>query len=169
MDFSRLCNGIGVGASLPEVHQPLYGLIATSPQEVGMTPHLLTTYLVSPCWYIYVLVEHEGGSVELLLGPPTEGTGPWHWRNFCKFYLCPDSHCSIWKLGFKMLDSMLVEPVRRMAMYRRDKAFWVLALKCRVSHWLNLFEDWNCLDWRKCFEFSSLVHTGRKVGKWVGT
>jgi hypothetical protein len=67
-----------------------------------------------------------------------------------------------------MLGSMLVEPVRRMAMHRRDKAFWVLALKCWVSRWLNLFEGWDCLDWRKCFEFSSLVHTGRKVGKWLG-
>jgi hypothetical protein len=80
----------------------------------------------------------------------------------------PDSHCSIWKLGFKMLGSMLVEPVRRMAMYRRDKAFWVLALKCWVSHWLNLFQRWICLDWRKSFEFSSLVHMRREVGKWVG-
>jgi len=42
--FSHVCHGIGGGASLPEVHQPLHRLIVTSPQEVGMSPHVLTTY-----------------------------------------------------------------------------------------------------------------------------
>ncbi len=98
---------------------------------------------------------------------PQRGQDPGIGETFA--FKCPASHCSIWKLGFQMLGSMLVETVRRMAiMYRRDKAFWVLALKCWVSCWLNLFEGWDCLDWRKCFEFSSLVHTGCKVGKWVG-
>ncbi len=46
--FWCLCHGIGVGASLLKVHQPLHGLIVTSPQEVGMSPHVLTTYPVLP-------------------------------------------------------------------------------------------------------------------------
>jgi hypothetical protein len=43
MDFRVFARG-----SLPEVHRHLHGLIVTSPQEVGMSPHVLTTYPVSP-------------------------------------------------------------------------------------------------------------------------
>lgn len=121
--FSCLCHGIGVGASLPEVHWPLHGLIMTSPQEVGMPPHVLTTYPVSPRWYIYVLVKHEGGGGCWTFVGPSHREDPGIGETFASFtFKYPDSHCSIWKLGFKMLGSMLVKLVRRMAMYWRDKS-----------------------------------------------